>query len=327
MNSQSPSNFSERKSQVDLLPGAAKLKLFADRYRGPTFKEMGVEKARSSFASSTTVVDIKPEQIMQVDDWTIRLTGRELLLRRYAHQLNPVMQAAMLYLHGGGFTIGSVATHDSLCRSLAKRSGVMVLSLNYRLAPEHPFPAAFDDTFDTLQWLITNALQLGIDSDRIAIGGDSAGATLAAAVAIAAKQHAIKLRLQMLIHPGLAAEQNSASHQEFGKGYLLEKEVIDWFFDQYLPNHRQRFDWRFAPLVYDDFQGLAPVWMALASHDPLRDDGLLYAEKLSKAGVPTEVKIVNGVMHNFMMHGGLIPEVLSTHEDAAQALATALLTE
>jgi acetyl esterase len=312
---------------IDLLPGAVKLKLFADRYRGPTFKEMGVEKARASFASSTAVVDIKAEQVTQVDDWTIQLPGRKLRLRRYAHQHSPLLQPAMLYLHGGGFTIGSVGTHDNLCRSLAKRSGVMVLSLDYRLAPEHPFPAAFDDTFETLQWLISNALQLGIDPHRIAIGGDSAGATLAAAAAIAAKRNGITLRLQLLIHPGLAAEQNSASQLKFKKGYLLEKDTIDWFFDQYLPNRNARFDWRFAPLVYDNFQGLAPLWMALASHDPLRDEGLVYAEKLNAAGVPTYVNVVNGVMHNFMMQGGLIPEVLAIHQQAAQALAKALATK
>jgi acetyl esterase len=310
-----------------LLPGSAKLKAKADRYVGPSYAELGAVAARQAFEKTSGIVDIKVEPIELVDDWPVPLNGqnneRTLTLRRYAHQQAPTKQPALLYFHGGGFTIGSIQTHDNLCRSLAAKSGVMVLSLDYRLAPEHPFPAAPDDALDTLLWVIANAPKLGIDETRIALGGDSAGANLAAVTAITARDLQIPIALQLLINPNLANDYQSPSQIEFAEGYLLDRRTIEWFYSNYLPLH-ERQHWSFAPLLADNVSQIAPAWLGLASHDPLRDEGLQYAEKLRAANVKVNSTVYEGMMHNFMMHGGLIPEVLQAHQDAAQALKKAL---
>jgi acetyl esterase len=306
-----------------LLAGSAKLKAKADRYIGPSFSEMGISAARESFEKTSGIVDVKAEPIELVDDKTVALNGRNLTLRRYAHQQSPIGQPVLLYFHGGGFSIGSIQTHDNLCRSLAARSGVMVLSLDYRLAPENPFPAAVDDAVDTLLWIRANAQALGIDVNRIALGGDSAGGNLAAVTAIAAKDLNISIALQLLINTNLASNLNSASHKEFAQGYLLDRATIEWFYSNYIKESEHK-HWRFAPLNAKDLNGVAPAWLGLASHDPLKDEGLQYADKLRRAGVAVDCHVYEGMMHNFMMHGGLIPAVLNAHQDAANALAQAI---
>jgi acetyl esterase len=306
-----------------LLAGSAKLKAKADRYVGPSYAELGAIAARQAFEKTSGIVDIKAEPIEIVDDWLVPLLGRTLALRRYAHQQAPVQQPALLYFHGGGFTIGSIQTHDNLCRSLAAKSGVMVLSLDYRLAPEHPFPAAPDDALDTLRWIIANAAKLGIDGNRIALGGDSAGANLAAVTAIEARDLHIPIALQLLINPSLANDYQSPSHTEFSAGHLLDRKTIEWFYSNYIALDEKQ-QWRFAPLLANDLSKIAPAWLGLASHDPLRDEGLQYADKLRAANVHVSCQIYEGMMHNFMMQGGLIPEVLQAHHDAAQALVKVL---
>jgi acetyl esterase len=310
-----------------LLPGSAKLKAKADRYVGPSYAQLGAVAARQAFEMTSGIVDIKAEPIELVDDWPVSLNGqnneRTLTLRRYAHQQAPTKQPALLYFHGGGFTIGSIHTHDNLCRSLAAKSGVMVLSLDYRLAPEHPFPAAPDDAFETLLWVIANAAKLGIEPTRIALGGDSAGANLAAVTAIAARDLHIPIALQLLINPNLASDFDSLSQIEFAEGYLLDRKTIEWFYSNYLPSNEQ-LQWRFAPLLANNLSQVAPAWLGLASHDPLRDEGLQYVEKLRAANVEVNSIVYEGMMHNFMMQGGLIPEVLQAHHDAAQALIKVL---
>jgi acetyl esterase len=307
-----------------LLAGSAKLKAKADRYIGPSYVELGAVAARQAFEKTSGIVDIKAELIERVDDWLVSLSGRTLRLRRYAHQQAPVQQPALLYFHGGGFTIGSIQTHDNLCRSLAAKSGVMVLSLDYRLAPEHPFPAAPDDALDTLRWVIANAAKLGIDGNRIALGGDSAGANLAAVTSIEARDLHIPIALQLLINPNLANDYQSPSHIEFADGHLLDRKTIEWFYSNYIALDEKQ-QWRFAPLLANDLSKIAPAWLGLASHDPLRDEGLQYAAKLRAANVHVSCQIYEGMMHNFMMQGGLIPEVLQAHHDAAQALKNALI--
>ena len=159
------------------------------------------------------------------------------------------------YLHGGGFTIGSIDTHDSLCRQLALRSGVAVLSLNYRLAPEHRFPAAVDDCWAVMRWLAEHAISLGLDGSRLAVGGDSAGGTLAAVCALHARDIGLPLALQLLITPGTTAHADTASHKLFANGFLLDAASIAWFFDHYI-EHGHRRDWRFAPLEAPDHSDL-----------------------------------------------------------------------
>jgi acetyl esterase len=226
----------------------------------------------------------------------------------------------MLYMHGGGFTLGSLETHDSLCRQLALRSGAAVLALDYRLAPEHPFPAAVEDAWAALQWLAERgADELELDSRRLAVGGDSAGATLAAVAAIQAAGAHLPLRAQLLITPGTAAQANSPSHHLFGSEFLLDAATLAWFYKHYIDG-AQRDDWRFAPLNTPDVDGAAPAIVLLAECDPLVDEGLAYADKLRAAGTTVALDLVRGVTHDFIKMGRALPEAIAAQQWVADML-------
>jgi len=231
-----------------------------------------------------------------------------------------LLQPALLYLHGGGFMIGSLETHDRLCRRLAGLSGCMMLSVDYRLAPEHHFPCAVGDAFAALAWLMREAASLGIAADRIAVGGDSAGGTLAAACAIHARDQGWQLALQLLLYPGLSPDQDSESHRRLAHGYLLEAPLIAWFFSHYLRDSKDRADWRFAPLVHPDLRGVAPAWIALAQYDPLVDEGRRYCERLRQAEVAAESRLFDGMIHSFLQFGGLVGKAREAHGEVAAVL-------
>jgi acetyl esterase len=226
----------------------------------------------------------------------------------------------LVYLHGGGFTIGSIATHDVLCRHLSQLAHCAVLSVGYRLAPEHRFPVAFEDAWDAVKWVSEHGDEKGLDHTRMAVGGDSAGGTLAAACALQARDSGVALKLQLLFYPGTTAHADTPSHKMFAHGFVLEAEHIDYFFNLYIPDKKDRNDWRFAPLMADDVDGVAPAWFGLAECDPLVDEGLQYADKLRAVGVPVDLDIYRGVTHEFIKMGRAIPEALKCHLDAARAL-------
>jgi acetyl esterase len=228
----------------------------------------------------------------------------------------------MLYLHGGGFTIGGLETHDSLCRQLALRSGGAVLALDYRLAPEHRFPTAVDDTWAAMEWLAQHGDGLGVDASRLAVGGDSAGGTLAAVAALHARDIGLPLALQLLITPGTTAHADTPSHRAYAKGYLLDAEAIEWFFGHYI-DRAQRTDWRFAPLLADDLEGVAPACVILAECDPLVDEGLAYADRLRMAQVPVQLELYRGLTHDFIKMGRALPEAAQAQQAAADALRAA----
>jgi acetyl esterase len=231
-------------------------------------------------------------------------------------------QTHTLYLHGGGFVIGSLETHDSLCRQLARRSGGAVVALDYRLAPEHRFPAAQDDAWAALRWLGEHGATLGLDTRRLAVGGDSAGGTLAAVAAIQARNHGLPLALQLLITPGTAALATHASRHLFANGFLLDAATIDWFFEHAI-DRSQRHDWRFAPLEADDLGGVAPACVMIAECDPLADEGVAYADKLRLAGVPVNLDLVRGMTHDFIKMGRVLKEAGAAQQFAAVALTEA----
>ena len=229
----------------------------------------------------------------------------------------------LLYTHGGGFTIGSIESHDTFCRVLSQQSGAAVLSLDYRLAPEWRFPTAVHDAWDALHWLAgAGGAALGLDTSRIAVGGDSAGGTLAAVSALHARDEGLKLALQLLIYPGTTDHQDTDSHAVFEHGPVLDKVLIDWFFHHYI-DAVDRGDWRFAPLKSAEVDDVAPAWVGLAECDPLVDEGILYADKLRAAGVPVELEIYRGVIHGFITMGRAIAEARELQRDAAAALRQA----
>lgn len=291
------------------------------RARRPPFHTQAVPEARAAYEAAAEVLEPPRAPLPRVLELAIPARdGASLRARLYAPAEGAL--PALLYLHGGGFTIGSLETHDSLCRQLAQRSGAAVLALHYRLAPEHRFPVAVEDTWDALQWLAKQGATIGIDPSRIAVGGDSAGGTLAAVAAIQARDAGLPLRLQLLITPGTTAHADTASHQRFAHGFLLETADIEWFFGHYI-DAGQRTDWRFAPLLAEDLEGVAPACVVLAECDPLVDEGIAYADRLRAAGVAVQLELYRGLTHDFIKMGRVLPEAPAAQEAAACALKEA----
>lgn len=276
------------------------------RANRPPFHAMTPQQARVAYATAAEVLDLPRATLHRVEDLHLPgADGAPRPARRY--QPTPAAQGTLLYLHGGGFTIGGLETHDSLCRQLARHADAQVLALDYRLAPEHRFPAAVEDSWAALRWLHDEGAHHGFDAQRLAVGGDSAGGTLAAVSAILARTHGLALRAQLLITPGTTAHADTASHRLFANGFLLDATTIEWFFDQYI-ERSLRSDWRFAPLNAADLEGVAPAAVLLAECDPLVDEGIAYADRLRAAGVEVSMDLVRGVTHDFIKMGRVLDE-------------------
>lgn len=205
----------------------------------------------------------------------------------------------LVFLHGGGFVYGDLDSHDPLCRFLAERAGVRVLSVGYRLAPEHPFPAAYEDSVAAYRWVVANAGWLGADPARLAVGGDSAGGNLAASVALAAAREGLPLAHQLLIYPATDLTRSSESHRLFAQGLYLTREFMDVVQAAYLADVSRQTDPTASPLYVDVPEGVAPAYVATAGFDPLRDEGEAYAEKLRAAGVEVTTRRFEGLIHGF----------------------------
>ena len=286
---------------------------------------LSAQQARAAYAAGAGVLDIPPHKLARVEELAIPVRdGQSIPARLYAPSSDVL--PLLVYFHGGGFTVGSVATHDSLCRHLSHLAQCAVVSVDYRLAPEHKFPTAVHDAWDAVQWLAAQGTTLGLDTRRLAVGGDSAGGTLAAVCAILARDAGLPLSLQLLFYPGCAAHQDTPSHKTFEQGFVLEEPHITYFFNQYINSAADRDDWRFSPLNAPDVDGVAPAWIGLAECDPLVDEGVMYADKLRLAGVPVDLEIYRGVVHEFIKMGRAIPEALQAHADAARALKHAFQT-
>lgn len=311
-----------KRSPSPLTPEARRLVDNIHRAGRPPMHAMSVDQARAFYQAGAPLLDLLPPPVDRVQALQIPTRdGHAMPARLYAlhsAQTLPVL----LYFHGGGFTIGGLDTHDVLCRQLSLLGQCAVVSLDYRLAPEHRFPTAVHDAWDALLWLVDQGQSLSLDTARLAVGGDSAGGTLAAVCALMARDAGLPLRLQLLIYPGTTAHQDTASHQSYGQGFLLDKETVDWFFAQYI-DVQDRADWRFAPLNATDHSGLAPAWLGLAECDPLVDEGVAYADTLRMAGVPVDLEIYRGVIHGFMTMGRAIAQAKLAQADAAAALRAA----
>ncbi len=287
---------------------------------------LSAQQARATYAAGAGVLDIPPHKLARVDELAIPVhDGSTIAARLYAPSRDAL--PLLVYFHGGGFTVGSVATHDSLCRHLSHLAQCAVVSVDYRLAPEHKFPTAVHDAWDAVRWLAAQGAALGLDTSRLAVGGDSAGGTLAAVCAILARDARLPLVLQLLFYPGCAAHQDTPSHKTFEKGFVLEEPHITYFFNQYINSVADRDDWRFSPLNAPDIDGVTPAWIGLAECDPLVDEGVMYADKLRLAGVSVDLEIYRGVVHEFIKMGRAIPQALQAHADAARALKDAFGTD
>lgn len=301
------------------------------RVGAPALHSMAAAAARQAYALGSGVLELPSQALARVQDGVVQARdGHAIAVRLYAP--SAAVLPVLVYLHGGGFTIGSVATHDALCRQLSHLAQCAVLSVDYRLAPEWKFPTAVNDAWDVLQWVFASGAALQLDTQRVAVGGDSAGGTLAAVCAILARDHGMALALQLLFYPGTSAHQDAASHQRFAHGFVLEKPHLDYFFGHYLRSPEDRTDWRFAPLdglcsdgAVVDLSGVAPAWLGLAECDPLVDEGIAYADRLRMAGVAVDLEIYRGMVHEFIRMGRAIPEAKQAHADAAQALRQAFV--
>ena len=295
------------------------------RAKNPPFHTLAPRQAKAAYALGADVLEVPRATLPLVRDFSIPASDGELLpARLYAPVAEPAGLPVLLYYHGGGFTVGGIDTHDILCRELCRLSDCAVVSLDYRMAPAHKFPTAAEDAWDALVWLSSQAHTLGLDGSRIAVGGDSAGGTLAIQSALRAREARLPLRLQLLFYPGCAAHQDTPSHNLFAQGFLLDEPAITWFFNQYIRSPQDRLDWRFAPLQADDFADLAPAWIGLAECDPLVDEGIQYGDCLRAAGVAVDLEIYRGVVHEFIKMGRIIPEAKRCHAQAALALRTTL---
>lgn len=262
------------------------------------------------------------DEVAQIENREIPGPGGVLRIRIYRPKASGRLPVT-LYFHGGGFVICGLDTHDNICRCLAQRAETLVVSVDYRLAPEAKFPAAVEDACAALQWLHTHAADIDGDATRMAIAGDSAGGNLATVTAQWAQQHGIELRHQLLFYPVTDCTASSASYREFAEGYVLTAEMMRWFIGHYLPDMQSADDPRASPLRQPDLGGLAPATIFTAACDPLRDEGEAYGLALRKAGVAVNLQRWPGQIHGFISMLGVISAADQALTEAANVLTAA----
>jgi acetyl esterase len=269
----------------------------------PAYHTVPAFVARRIYRDTRAVLAPKPPEVAET---RLLIFNHAIAVRAYRPVLNETLPA-LVFFHGGGWTIGDLDTHDVVCRQLALGARCAVFSVDYRLAPEHPFPAALEDCFSTTQYVFSNAQKLKVDPARIAVGGDSAGGNLAAVVALMARDAgAPPLAYQLLIYPATDQRCDFPSHERNGQGYLLTKEGIQFFRAGYLPNPKDRTDWRASPLLAASHADLPPAFVLTAGYDPLLDEGRAYAERLAKSGVEVAYREYSDMVHGFVLFGGVV---------------------
>lgn len=300
---------------VTLLPEVQAV-LDANRELGlPDFSTLTPEEARTLFLE----LRLAPPELVdvpRVQDHTIDGPGGDLAVRVYTGEPGGSPSPVLVWFHGGGWVLGDLDSGDLPSRHLAAAAGCTVVSVDYRLAPEHPFPAAFEDCLAATEWVVANTDRLHVDPSRIAVGGDSAGGNLAACVAAAARDRGLVLRHQLLVYPVIEAAFDTPSYDEFAEGFFLSRAGMQWFWDHYT-QPQDRADPRVAPL-HGGLANLASAWVFTASCDPLCSEGRSYADALENAGVPVERMEMDGAIH------GVFSMTLDCGATARNAAATSL---
>jgi len=292
----------------------------ADR---PAIPDATVAEARAGY-EALAGLGAGPD-LFSVADATIAGQAGEIPIRIYRPN-GDTGEPGLVFYHGGGWTIGSLDSHDPECRKLAERSGCVVVAVDYRLAPEHPYPAAIDDSWAALQHIAANAGDFGIDAARLAVGGDSAGGNISAVMAIKARDAGIALRQQMLIYPAVDARMGWPSHDENAEGPFLKKVTMEWFQLQYFSGEgagRQE-EVNASPYLAETLAGVAPAVVITAEYDPLRDEGNAYATALMAAGVTVNATEWAGVAHAFFQLGPLLPHAEAVIDHLAARLRAAM---
>ena len=285
------------------------------RVGAPKFHQLDEDQARRSMVKLQNAFQPDAPAVASVLEVPIHRPGRgqgTLLARAYRPIGSAPSQAlpVLLFLHGGGWCIGSVDTHDVMCRELCNVAGVLVFSVDYRLAPEDPFPAGVEDAALALRWLQGNAHEIGGIGEQLAIGGDSAGGNLALVTTLTAIEQGWPVpRLQYLIYPCVDINARTASRDRYAQGYFLDAESLTWFFERYLPQPGDALDWRASPaLAWDLLERLPPLCLVAAECDPLVDEGRQLAEHLRVAGIEVERHEYPGLVHGFITLGKLFPQ-------------------
>ncbi len=263
-----------------------------------------------------------PLHVGEVADGAFVGPAGEIRFRRYRPADTPAMLLpTLIYYHGGGFVIGNIETHDSTCRRLVCKSRCQVISIDYRLSPEHPFPAPTDDGVAAFRHIRDNAASFGADAARLAVGGDSAGGAIAAVVCQIVRDAGEQgPAFQMLIYPATDSSKQSASRLAFAEGYFLTKDLMDWFWKAYVPAGTDLADLRLSPLLATDFKGLPPAFVLTAGYDPLRDEGRAYADRLIEAGIKTTYVNYPGTIHGFFSLTRFLSQGLKANDEAAAVL-------
>jgi acetyl esterase len=279
-----------------------------------------VAEQRRRLAASAYPLAVRPRLPLRVSDHAVPGPAGTIPARLYAPEGAPAPGPLLVYFHGGGWVQGSVATHDAGCRLLAHLAGVRVLSVDYRLAPEHAYPAAAEDAVAAVAWTAREGERLGVDPARIAVGGDSAGGNLAAVVAQAARDDDAlpDVAFQLLIYPAVDLAAKADSVRTFAQGFLLTERGMDWYMDQYVPDVARRDEPRASPLRAADLSGLPPAYVATCIPDPLRDEGEAYAARLREAGVPVALQ------RHDQIHGFFNTTVVPSSREAVAVIAGAL---
>jgi len=290
----------------------------------PKMWEMPLSLGRQTFAQLMGMVGPKDVPVGKVHNFVIPGPAGEIRARLYSPvAAGGAAHQALIYFHGGGFVVGDLDTHDGLCRLLAYEGDFLVVSVDYRRAPENKWPAPFEDVQAATRWIFENASSLGIDGGRVAIGGDSAGGLLAASVAQNLKAHGGPgIAFQLLLFPVTDFGANSGSMDRFAVGYFLEKQTIEWCHAQVLVPGSDRA--AISPLHAKDLSGLPPAYVMLGGYDPLHDQGLAYAEKLKNAGVKVSVADYSEMVHCFIYLQSVLPQAHAAVTQAAAAVAKAL---
>ncbi|MCP3100562.1 alpha/beta hydrolase [Myxococcus sp. K15C18031901] len=281
------------------------LSLRERRGRGPK-SAGGPERARRDLRREALVHAGDAVPVGAVRALVLETEQGPLRARHYAPTPGATPRPLLVFLHGGGFVLGDLDTHDPACRLLCRHADVHVLSIEYRLAPEHPFPAALEDTRAAFHWAVAHAASLGADPSRVAVGGDSAGGNLAAVISqLAAREDTPRPALQLLLYPALDRTVERASLRHFAEGFFLTRADIDWYQAQYMRGVERNGDPRVSPFRFDSFAGQPPALVVTAGFDPLRDEAEDYAVRLGAAGTPVTHRRFDGLVHAFANMTGL----------------------
>lgn len=291
---------------------------------GPKLEDLPPPEARTLYAAFASMAPV-PETAA-VKDLSIPVDGGAITARLFVPMGAEGDGAlpVLVWFHGGGWVVGDLSTSDATAAGLANSSGCAVVNVDYRLAPEHPFPTPLEDSFAAVQWVADHAGELGVDPSRLAVGGDSAGGNLAAAICLLARERGgPDIRFQLLVYPAVDAERSYPSYRENGEGYFLTASTMDWFWDCYLGETGRQTPLA-SPLYDPDLAGLPSALVITAEYDPLRDEGEAYAARLSQAGVIAEASRYEGQIHGFVGMASFLEAGAKAVDEAARALRAAL---